>query len=262
MMGQDAPGRQRLSEAVKQRRAELGYAMDALPHGPGEVTLRRIEAGEPGGYRPKTLIQLDRSLGWNPGTSQAVLNGIGPDDPARWIDVGTKPGCIRMVHPDLPGQAIEVTELAAPHHARSGWRRVAETDPSPVFRRRYRHITESSKDPGLGLSVATWPQGGAVGPSTSSSVKVDARAESAAGIDPEVVITRDIAVQALLKYVEVLGSERHRANPAAIAAQHEVLLFVHRLLDLIPTPEHIEWPPSSRVIIDTAGGAPEQDGGD
>lgn len=28
---------------------------------------------------------------------------------------------VRMVHPDLPGQRIEVDERAVPHHANSGW---------------------------------------------------------------------------------------------------------------------------------------------
>lgn len=67
--------RRHLADAVSRRRAVLGYAMDKLPHGPREATLRSIETAAEESYRRKTLVNLDRSLGWKIGTSEGVLDG-------------------------------------------------------------------------------------------------------------------------------------------------------------------------------------------
>ncbi|MFE9923270.1 hypothetical protein ACFYQA_17295 [Streptomyces sp. NPDC005774] len=45
---------------------------------------------------------------------------------------------VRMTHPDLPEQPIEVDELSVPHHQAAGWQ-VAEDlpqEPKPTARRR------------------------------------------------------------------------------------------------------------------------------
>ncbi|MGH3672833.1 MAG: hypothetical protein ACRDSH_19750 [Pseudonocardiaceae bacterium] len=77
-------GRRRLADAVKNRRALLRLAMDALPHGPGEATMRAIEHAEDKLYRRRTLLDLDRSLAWKPGTSLRILDGTAPEDLDEW----------------------------------------------------------------------------------------------------------------------------------------------------------------------------------
>lgn len=38
---------------------------------------------------------------------------------------------VRMEHPDLPGQPINVPERAVPHYAASGWAEAPEPEPAP-----------------------------------------------------------------------------------------------------------------------------------
>lgn len=67
-----------LAAAVKDRRAALELSRDQITAlgGPSDYSVARIERGEPGPYRPKTLTQLERALGWESGKVAKLLGGV------------------------------------------------------------------------------------------------------------------------------------------------------------------------------------------
>jgi transcriptional regulator with XRE-family HTH domain len=80
-------GRRRLADAVRTRRAQLGLAQNELVGhgGPGDLTVRKIERGEPVQYRERTILQLETALKWKNGVVRALLNDTADDDPEAWI---------------------------------------------------------------------------------------------------------------------------------------------------------------------------------
>ncbi|MGH3774701.1 MAG: helix-turn-helix domain-containing protein [Pseudonocardiaceae bacterium] len=75
------PGKPRkwaeLAAAVRTRREamRLGQSDLAGRGGPSAYTLRKIERGEPGPYRPRTLTQLEEALDWPAGAVDLILAG-------------------------------------------------------------------------------------------------------------------------------------------------------------------------------------------
>lgn len=72
---------QSLAEHVRDRRARYGLSRRQVTDrgGPSDFTIARIERGEPGPYRGKTLMQLERALGMKPGLAEKILNGTATD---------------------------------------------------------------------------------------------------------------------------------------------------------------------------------------
>ncbi|WP_025088820.1 helix-turn-helix domain-containing protein [Mycobacteroides abscessus] len=66
-----------LARAVRTRRAELGLTQVAVGQagGPSDIVVGRVENNEEPRPRPDTLRKLDKGLGWEPGTSLAILAG-------------------------------------------------------------------------------------------------------------------------------------------------------------------------------------------
>lgn len=180
-------GRRHLADAVRTRRAQLGLAQDELIRhgGPGDLTVRKIERGEPVQYRERTILQLETALKWRNGVVRALLNGTSGDDPQAWV----------------------VHERAHAETAQTGRSRIVQDSVGG---------SDSVGSP----SVTQIPP---------------------AALDPEVLLTRDAAVQALLKYAEVLAV-RHSHDPAVIKARTEIMDFVQHLLSRLPTPDQITWP--------------------
>lgn len=72
-----------LGQAVRRRRAYLGLSQADVTAagGPSDQTLRKLEAGDHGPYRPRTLAALERVLRWKPGAVEAILLG---EFPGNW----------------------------------------------------------------------------------------------------------------------------------------------------------------------------------
>lgn len=70
-------GAKRLADAVKTRRQDQGWSQKDVTDrgGPSTETMRLIEGGRRDSYGSRTLLQLDRSLGWHDGTTRKVLDG-------------------------------------------------------------------------------------------------------------------------------------------------------------------------------------------
>lgn len=71
-----------LGQVVHKRRILLGLSQADVvaAGGPGEITLRKLEHGEPGTYRARTLAALERVLKWAPGSIEEVLKGGKPTE--------------------------------------------------------------------------------------------------------------------------------------------------------------------------------------
>src|SRR5437868_5535395 len=69
-----------LGWAVRTRRLLLGLSQaDVMAAGgPSDQTLRKLERGEPGIYRVRTMAALERVLKWAPGAIEAILKGGQP----------------------------------------------------------------------------------------------------------------------------------------------------------------------------------------
>jgi hypothetical protein len=52
---------------------------------------------------------------------------------------------VTMIHPDLPGQAIEVDERAVPHHQAAGWQVTQDLPQTPKPPARRRRQTKTPK---------------------------------------------------------------------------------------------------------------------
>lgn len=92
---------ERLAEAVKNRREELGLTQGGLGSrgGPGVVTVGKIERAEIQQPQPATLAGLDRSLRWAQGSAAAVLAGQEPT-PLQDGDVDPSASFIAAVEAD------------------------------------------------------------------------------------------------------------------------------------------------------------------
>lgn len=68
---------QALAEAVKAEREELGLTQEQIASsgGPSTATMRLIEGAMQAGYRSRTLLALERSLGWPRGKVRRILRG-------------------------------------------------------------------------------------------------------------------------------------------------------------------------------------------
>lgn len=88
---QPTPDYGNLARHVKQRRDELGLTADdvAARGGPGRATLSKMENAHTVTYRPSVLRDLDRALGWIPGSARSCLNGGEPlgthDTGGEWL---------------------------------------------------------------------------------------------------------------------------------------------------------------------------------
>lgn len=70
-----------LAEAIRRRRGELRLPQELGNRGgPGEMTVRKIERGEPTGIRHRTKTQLERALQWPPGHVDQLLAGTAASD--------------------------------------------------------------------------------------------------------------------------------------------------------------------------------------
>lgn len=104
---------QRLADAVKTRRAELGLAQgDLAQHGgPSIVTVGQIERGQIERPQAVTLSRLDKALGWEKGSSARVLAGGEPTTAGNGSvrpDVeGAEPYLTRREGPDLSSATID-----------------------------------------------------------------------------------------------------------------------------------------------------------
>lgn len=69
------------------------------------MTVRKIEAADPGGLASQTLRRLDHALNWRPGTAQAIADGFvtGEELDEAITRPAVPPG--RDMFEDLPGQA-------------------------------------------------------------------------------------------------------------------------------------------------------------
>jgi DNA-binding XRE family transcriptional regulator len=68
---------QRLGDAVSARRSELGETRAAIAHAAGisPTTLYQLEKARQAGFDDRTLLAVERVLGWRPGSVQRVLEG-------------------------------------------------------------------------------------------------------------------------------------------------------------------------------------------
>lgn len=65
-----------LADAVKARRVRLRLPIDLSAHaGPSEMTVRKVESGEPVSIRPRTKVALERALRWPDGHVDRLLAG-------------------------------------------------------------------------------------------------------------------------------------------------------------------------------------------
>ncbi|GHB56077.1 hypothetical protein GCM10010331_49970 [Streptomyces xanthochromogenes] len=103
---------QRLARTAKQRRMELGLALDdanAKVGGMAKHTWRRVELGEP--VRDLSYAKLDKLLRWAPGSSLAVLAG----DAAVPVEAsGADPDVLisRLPREAIDEEARDVIQLA------------------------------------------------------------------------------------------------------------------------------------------------------
>lgn len=75
-LGDEASGWARLADAVRERRKQKRLPMDLSTHeGPSEITVRKIERGEPISIAPRTMTQLERALAWRHGSVDRILAG-------------------------------------------------------------------------------------------------------------------------------------------------------------------------------------------
>jgi transcriptional regulator with XRE-family HTH domain len=74
---------ERLGEAIRARRAQLGMTQQEVAQGggPSDVTLSAIEQGTPRTYHQRTKMALERALRWRSGAVESILAG---EDPAGW----------------------------------------------------------------------------------------------------------------------------------------------------------------------------------
>jgi hypothetical protein len=111
IMGSMATGRdwQRLADAVRERRTELGLTQEdaRAAGGPSTATLRLIEGALQDSYQPSTLRELEKALRWERGSVVRILAG---GDPVPQRDLRAVP--IRKE--DLPAvlQDLDLDRLA------------------------------------------------------------------------------------------------------------------------------------------------------
>lgn len=87
-MGENrAPDWRRMAAAARRRRAELGLRQedvrDRMDAPIGIETIRRVEAGDQGGYRLTTLAAISRALEWPADMLERIAHG---DTPGTDVD--------------------------------------------------------------------------------------------------------------------------------------------------------------------------------
>lgn len=109
----------RLADAVESRRGELGISQaEVAARGPlSKDRVQALESGKERNYRRATLMALERALGWEYGSVQAVLTGgrptlAGHRDPSRGYTTEVGEGVQELHLP--PGlQGDEAVDAAA-----------------------------------------------------------------------------------------------------------------------------------------------------
>lgn len=87
-VGMEPNNWERLGEAIRARRAQLGLTQQDVSRsgGPSDFTLSAIEQGTPRTYHQRTKMALERVLRWKSGAVESILAG---EDPAGWELPGT-----------------------------------------------------------------------------------------------------------------------------------------------------------------------------
>lgn len=75
---------QALAEAVKAEREDQGLTQEQIANmgGPSTATMRLIEGAMQAGYRARTLVSLERALGWPRGRVRRILRHEGEPEVA------------------------------------------------------------------------------------------------------------------------------------------------------------------------------------
>lgn len=76
----DDRGRQRVADAIRARRTELGLTQPDVTTrgGPSKALLHQIESAHPKGYDDYTIRRLEQALDWEPGSIQDIVDGREP----------------------------------------------------------------------------------------------------------------------------------------------------------------------------------------
>jgi len=84
----DAGNWARLAAEVRRRREKMRLPIDLVNvGGPTEMTVRKIESGEPASIRPKTKVRLERALRWRDGLVDRILDGTVTDEELAEVEV-------------------------------------------------------------------------------------------------------------------------------------------------------------------------------
>lgn len=113
MLGMDATentqtdGWTALGREVVKRRKKLRLTQEELVGlgGPSAQTIRAIETGVEGSYRPSTFSKLDHALNWADGVAERVLSGTATEED---LTTNVVRGTARSVLGDLGGGSIDV----------------------------------------------------------------------------------------------------------------------------------------------------------
>jgi transcriptional regulator with XRE-family HTH domain len=108
-------GWEHVAERVRQRRLELGLRQAETP-GVSPASWRKLEGAKQQSYKPFLLRNVERALGWAPGTIERLLAGM-EAEPARSADLGTRLAALEARFDRLE-RAIE--SLVTASAARSG----------------------------------------------------------------------------------------------------------------------------------------------
>lgn len=89
----------RLGQLVQERREFLRLSQTDViaAGGPSDYTMRRLERGDPGPYRPSTIRKLELALRWPRGTVDRILNGEEP--PAEEAQTDTEIRAAAVIRP-------------------------------------------------------------------------------------------------------------------------------------------------------------------
>lgn len=100
-----------LGRAAKRRREQLGITQEQMQDhgGPSPASVRNIEKGV-ARPRGRTMLELDRALGWKPGTSEAIVAGTADPDPTTWVE---------LARTYTVGTAGETNTAGPVHHERT-----------------------------------------------------------------------------------------------------------------------------------------------
>ena len=91
-VGEESLDWERLAIEVKRRRVERRRPVDLSDFGgPSEMTVRKIESGEPVSIRPQSRVRLEYALEWRDGVVDRILDGTVTDEDLREVVAREKP---------------------------------------------------------------------------------------------------------------------------------------------------------------------------